>query len=269
MKFVIGIFLGLIAAAFVQGTVVHQLGQGQDGASLVAIVAGLWAAWPLCARGLLERKAFLHPPVRRYQMPAKHAFAKVRQVLTDSTYNYGDKWFVSTADNDQLKLVACLRFTDEEMRMEGTSVSRMTVRKERKQRLLELEVQLEKEPGNTTLIQFDFRPKVEGLAWHACDRIVFAFLHDVQVLLGLGEEAYAEAKEPVKLVPPWWLLAITVLGLMSFTGAVGKHMEQNWQKVLDGPKEVERQKADELQTEESMRDEIAAWKKFKEIYNVR
>jgi hypothetical protein len=77
--------------------------------------------------------------------------------------------------------------------MEGTSVSRMYMRKERKQRLLELEVQFEDEPGGITLIQFDFHPKVEGVALHACDRIIYAMRNDLLAALGPGEALSDEA----------------------------------------------------------------------------
>src|SRR6202789_1646772 len=111
----------------------------------------------------------------------------------------------------QKRITACLRFTDEEIRMEGHSVSRMYMRKERKQRLLELEVQFEEEPGGITLIQFDFHPKVEGVALHACDRIIYAMRNDLLAVLGPGEALNAQTKA-ARPGAPWWVLGIAVPG---------------------------------------------------------
>jgi hypothetical protein len=258
-----------VVGGFVQGTVGHYLIRHGDTATFLGVIAGLWAAWPCYYRAWQARRNFLHPPVRRYKLPIKQAFANVRQVLTNSTYNYGDKWHVSFADTMQKRITACLRFTDEEIRMEGHSVSRMYMRKERKQRLLELEVQFEGEPGGITLIQFDFHPKVEGIALHACDRIIYAMRNDLLAVLGPGEALSDEGAKAVKLSPPWWLIAITVLGLMSFCGTAMDHLGQTTQKLQDAPKELQREKSEQDLSEQNMRDEIAAWKNFKERYNVR
>ena len=89
----------------------------------------------------------------------------------------------------------------------------------------------EEELDDSTLIQFDFRATVEGVSWHACDRIIYALLNDVQSQLGPGEIADHQQKAPAKSSPPWWLIAITVLCLLSVAGAVGNHISNNWQKI--------------------------------------
>jgi hypothetical protein len=265
---ILGTLLWVVVGGFVQSILGHHLNHNDASAAFVGVIAGLWAAWPFYHQARLARRDFLHPPVRRYKLPTKKAFVKVREILSNSTYNYGDKWQVSFADTTQGRITACLRFTDEEMRMEGPSVSRMYMRKERKQRLLELEVQFEEEPGDTTLIQFDFHPKVEGVAWHACDRIIYALYNDLQIVLGPGEEINVQTKA-ARPAPPWWLLALTVLGLMSFCAAVGSQLSEVAQRVEAAPSELQLERAEKDRSEKNMRDEIAAWKNFKERYNIR
>jgi hypothetical protein len=115
------------------------------------------------------------------------------------------------------------------------------------------------ESDDSTLIQFDFHPKVEGIAWHACDRIIYGFLSDVHTSIGVAEEINAPGKA-ARPVPPWWLIAVTVLGLVSFCGSVAAHFADCGQK---------RQDISNARSEQSMRDEITAWTYFKERYNLR
>jgi IS66 C-terminal element len=117
----------------------------------------------------------------------KQAFAKVRQVLSESTYGYGDKWYVASADTRQKRITAYLRFTDDEVRLQGTSLFQVYVSKDRKHRLLELVVQMHEEPGDVTVVQFDFKTKVEGLAWYACDRAIYNVLSDIEKLIAMAE----------------------------------------------------------------------------------
>jgi len=229
----LGTLFGFLAVSLVHNTIGNYIAHS-DSATALDLLAALWVAWPFYSRAWSARKALLHPPVRRYNLPHKQAFAKLRQILSNTTYNFGDKWYVSSADTVQKRITACLRFTDEEQRIDLSPLSHHTsLRKERKQRLLELEVQMEeeKELDDSTLIQFDFRATVEGVSWHACDRIIYALLSDVQSQLGPGEIADLQQKAPAKSSPPWWLIAITVLCLLSVAGAVGSHISKNWQKI--------------------------------------
>jgi hypothetical protein len=228
----LGTLFGFLAVSLVHNTIGNYIAHS-DSATALNLLAALWVAWPFYSRAWSARKALLHPPVRRYKLPHKQAFAKVRQILSNTTYNFGDKWYVSSADTMRKRITACLRFTDEEQRIDLSS-HHTSLRKDRKQRLLELEVQMEEEPDDSTIIQFDFRATVEGVSWHACDRIIYAFLDDVQTQLGAAE-IVNQQKVPARVAPPWWLIAITVLCLLNLTGAVGNHISNSWQKAgMDG-----------------------------------
>jgi hypothetical protein len=149
----------------------------------VGLIAAVATALPFYRRGWIARRQLLHPPVRRYRVSVKQAFARVRQVLSESTYGYGDKWHVSSADTVQKRITACLRFTEGEVSLQGTSLFQVYVRKDRKHRLLELTVQMQEEPGDVTAIQFDFQMKVEGLALYACDRAIQLVLSDIEKMM--------------------------------------------------------------------------------------
>jgi hypothetical protein len=80
---------------------------------------------------------------------------------------------------------------------------------------------LVREPGDLTVIQFDFVPRVEGVAWHACDTIIAGVVNDTEAALGPGEDAGnpADTRLPA---PPWWLLGVTAFGLLALFGDIMK-----------------------------------------------
>ena len=211
----LGIFVFLLTGAVLGQLVLHK----NDAGILPGLVAGVWAAWPFFHHGGVQRYNFLHPVPRRYKVPLKQAFSKVRDIITEKTYNYGDKWHVATADTTQRRITASLRFTEEESHIEGSSLSNIHTRKERVQRLLELDVQMKEEPNDTTVVQFDFRPRVEGVAWYACDSIIAGITNSAEAALGPGTDAGNPADTALP-APPWWLLGVTALAILSLWGDV-------------------------------------------------
>jgi hypothetical protein len=214
----VGLFVWALVGAFTGEVILHTPKTGV----LEGLVAGVWAAWPIFHQGRVGRYNFLHPVPRRYKVPLKHAFSKIRQIIGEKNYNFGDKWHVSTADTMQRRITATLRFTEEESRgFDGTNIGNIQHRTQRVQRLLELDVQMKEEPGDLTVIQFDFVPRVEGVAWHACDTIIAGVVNDTEAALGPGEDAGnpADTRLPA---PPWWLLGVTAFGLLALFGDIMK-----------------------------------------------
>ena len=217
-----GIIAGLIAF-FVVGAVTGELIlQTPKSGVTEGLVAAIWAAWPFFRTGSVHRYNFLHPVPRRYKTPLKQAFAKIRQIISDKNYNFGDKWHVSTADTTSRTIKATLRFVEEESRgFEGTNIANIQHKSARVQRLLELEAQLREEPNDNTVVQFDFLPKVEGVSFSACDPIIAGIVSDVEAALGPGENAGNPADTSLP-APPWWLIGVGVLGLLAYWGDVMK-----------------------------------------------
>lgn len=210
---IVGVCLGLFVWFVVTGITSDVILHVPKTGILEGLTAGVWVAYPLVRQGRIERYNFLHPVPRRYKVPLKHAFAKVRQVIAEKSYNFGDKWHVSTADTMQRRITATLRFTEEESRgFDGSNISNIQHRTQRVQRLLELDVQMKDESGDQTVIQFDFVPRVEGVAWHACDDIIAGIMNDAESAIGPGENA-GDPNETAFPAPPWWLLGLTGLAL--------------------------------------------------------
>lgn len=214
---IVGVFVFLAVGAMVAELVVHQ----KEAGLFPGLVAGIWAAWPFFHKGGVDQYNFLHPVPRRYKQPLKHVFAKIRQILSEQTYNFGDKWHVSTADTMQHRITASLRYTEEETKIEGDARGQLHTRKERVQRLIEMDVQFKDEGNDSTVVQFDFSPKIEGAAFGACDSIISGITSAAETALGPGSDAGKPADKTLP-APPWWFLGLTLLSLMTLWGQVMK-----------------------------------------------
>ncbi|MBX3072280.1 hypothetical protein KF913_00070 [Candidatus Obscuribacterales bacterium] len=174
-----GIFVFLLTGALTN-ELTHDPGAGV----LPGLILGFLAASPLFKLAAQERSNFLHPAPREYNIPAKVAFAKIRDYLAEVSYNYGDKWHVVTADTQSGRITANLRFMDEFTRIEGDARGNIHTRKERLQRFLALDVHVLRTEHGTTVVQLDFSPEVEGMAYSACDSIVSSVQNQITSILG-------------------------------------------------------------------------------------
>lgn len=175
---IVGTFVFLLTGALI-GEASHDAGAGL----LPGLVLGILAAYPIFKAACEERARFLHPEPREYKVPAKIAFAKIRDILAEISYNYGDKWHVVTADTQTGRITANLRFIDEFTRFEGDARGHIHTRKERLQRFLTVEIQVQPTERGTTAIQLDFRPTVEGINYAACDPIISTLSSAVDAIL--------------------------------------------------------------------------------------
>jgi hypothetical protein len=201
----VGIGLGILAFLLVGGF--HGL------------IAGIWVAWPFFHHAGVSRYNFLHPVPKEYSVPLKQAFAQIRDILSDISYNFGDRWHINTADPIQRRITASLRFTEEESHLEGSSLSNIHKRTERVQRFLELEVQFKDTGQDTTIIQFDFHPRVEGPKWYACDYIVEGIGNRVQSTLGAGTDRGKPADTTLP-APPWWMIGLGAFAVLSLASSI-------------------------------------------------
>ena len=219
---VFGIGFGILAFFIVGSmTTYGVVGGNLQGGVFPGFVAGLWALWPFLHTDRVLRYNFLHPVPRRYNQPLKHVYSKVRQLLSEKTYNFGDKWHVTTSDTIQRRITANLKFMDEESHLEGQSLSNLHVRKERKQRLIELDVQFVEGENDRTTVQLDFVPTVEGAAIGACDSIINGLTIDIDNAIGGGENSGDPTATKLP-APPWWLLGTTALMLMTLWNTINK-----------------------------------------------
>src|SRR5262249_34684628 len=122
---IVGTFVFLLTGALI-GDASHDAGAGV----LPGLVLGVLAAIPIFKTACEERAKFLHPGNREYNVPAKIAFAKIRDILAEISYNYGDKRHVVTADTQTGRIGANLRFPVELPRSEGDARGNILTRKE-------------------------------------------------------------------------------------------------------------------------------------------
>ena len=185
------------------------------------LVAGVWAAWPFLHQARVQRYNFLHPVPREYKVPVKQAFAKVRDLLADISYNFGDKWHIGSADTTSGRITADLRFTDEQIHHDMDSRGQIHTRKERLQRYLALEITIRDTGRDTALIHMDFAPKVEGAQFQACDSIVTGLIESIENRIGPGVQVGDPADTRVP-APPWWLISLSALALFALLGDIQK-----------------------------------------------
>lgn len=207
---VVGLFVAGTVGAIIGQLVVHK----NEAGLLPGLVAGIWAAWPLFHQGGVQRYNFLHPVPKRYKVSVKHAFRKIRDILDHKTYNFGDGWKVPTADTQERRIHAVLKYSDEENKFDVDARGGIHSKSERVMRLLKMDIQMKEEPNDVTVIQFDFFPKVEGNQFFACDRIISDLLKDIESVIGSGTPAGNPAASIVP-APPWWLLGVTALVLFA------------------------------------------------------
>ena len=136
------------------------------------------------------------------------------------------------------------------------------------QRLVELEVQFKETATGGTIVQFDFFPKIEGANISACDFVVSGFCRAVETSLGPGIDRGTPADTRLP-APPWWLVGLTVCGVMSLFGSISAHVGEIRQKINEHPGELQQEKNNQDQREQAMRDEISDWNKFKEANNLK
>ncbi|SRR5579875_488077 len=205
----IGLFVFLFTGAFISEVVLHN----KDAGAFPGLVLGIWAAWPFFHHARIQRYNFLHPVPGEYQVLAREAFQKVRDLLAEVSYNFGDRWHVATADTQTGRIVANLRFTDEHVHFEAEARGHIHTRKERLQRFIGLEIHVKDTGRGTAIIQLDFSPKVEGANFFACDSIVSNLSAAIESELGAGTPAGTPADTKLS-APPWWLLGLSALALL-------------------------------------------------------
>jgi len=217
----LGIFVFLLTGAFLGQLVLHN----NEAGFFPGLVAGVWAAWPFLHQARVQRYNFLHPVPREYKVPVKQAFAKVRDLLADTSYNFGDKWHIASADTTSGRITADLRFTDEQIHHDMDARGQIHTRRERLQRYIALEVTIRDTGRDTALIQMDFTPKVEGAQFHACDSIVTGLINSIEQRIGPGVQVGDPADTRIP-APPWWLISLSALALFALLSDIQKAIFQ-------------------------------------------
>jgi len=212
----LGFFAFCLVGWFVGDVVFHNAGAG----FFPGLVAALWAAWPLFAIHTSQRADFLHPLPKRYPVNNQVAFTKAIEFLREFSYSFGDRWHIVTADVASNRIVADLRFFDEESHPEaaGRGISTRTVRVQRR---IRLEAQFDASYSAETIVKLNFYTQIEGFNFRACDAIITEVKDSLDMLLCGGIEV--GASRPFKLsAPPVWLLGVTALMLLFLLGDTQK-----------------------------------------------
>jgi hypothetical protein len=216
---------GVLVGAIVWFAVTSCIAEGvmHDKASGVAVAAGaiaaVWIALPFIRQANNERYNMLFPDPKRYQIPWKNAFGKVRDILARSSYKMGNKWQVTTSDTIAKHIHATLQFTEEEFAgYEGGSINNIRSKTQHVKRFIEVDIQF-KEEDDASVVQLDFGVQVEGLNYAAADFVLEDLKAAIDGELGGGTTVESSGRSVFE-PPPWWLLGITGLMLLGMVGNV-------------------------------------------------
>jgi len=219
---ILGIALGFSAFCFFGALIGETILHKGEAGLFPGLVIGIWVAWPCFHAWLMERRIFLHPHPREYEVPAKIAFANIRDFLAEVTYNFGDKWRVVTADTQSGRIVANLTFTDEVVRCEADAKGQVHTRKERVQRFITLDALVGDTGRGTTTVKLDFTSKADGSNLFACDSIISNCQKAISAQLGGFKLVDSPAPVSKLSAPPWWLLILSALALINLYSGIVK-----------------------------------------------
>jgi hypothetical protein len=118
---------------------------------------------------------------------------------------------VATAEVSELRIFADLKYVDE-FKDYDFSHQTMSIKQnvDRKKRYLSLEAWLKSE-GKSTVVQYEFKTRIEGLDQGACDDIISGLLNALENVLGPSEPTSEVIHKPIP-TPPWPLLVATAIG---------------------------------------------------------
>jgi hypothetical protein len=198
------IILGMAAGAVLLYFVESYLG------FMPAVAVACWLAWPFLHIWRVNRHNSFHPVPKQYFFSSQIIFVRLRQVLNETTYHFSDRWHVISADTEQNRIVAELRFIEKEDRIfdYGDHGSRP----EQLRRTLRFEA-LMKDVEYGGVLQMDFDSRIEGLNLRACDTIVDALVQRIEASLGGGIPVTAAMSSKLS-APPWWLYVVSGLCLV-------------------------------------------------------
>jgi hypothetical protein len=230
-------------------------------------VAALWAAWPLWHFSSVARHKLLHPQPKLHAVNAQVAFSKIRDVLRETIYQYGDQWRVITADVATMRILADLRYVEEETQIEMGHRGELQSRTNKVQRCIRLETQICPQ-GSKSIVQFDFEPRVEGFHFTACDSIIKEFISSAEASIGTGTLTGSPAETRLS-APPWWLLGLTGLMIIGVMGDVGKELSAVAQRIENHSSELTQRQQEQDKSDQDKITEMAAWQKFKEANGLK
>lgn len=219
----LGLILGFLAccvtSSFVGDVVIGKSGSG----FLPGVVAGIWAAWPFFHKARIRQYNLMHPSPAKYPVNVQIAFSKIRQILAETSYYFGDKWHVMTADTATNRIVAELRFNEEETKMESSGRGHFHSRQVRLQRYIRLDLIMRPEGVSESLIQFDFDLRIEGHSKTACESIIEGLRGQIDQEIGPGQIIGQQLPESIPAAP-WWLIGSTAVALICMFVDINKNL---------------------------------------------
>jgi hypothetical protein len=192
--------------------------------------AAICAAWPFLHKAEVTLYNTYHPVPKEYNMPLKQVVEQIHAIIKGMTYHFGNKWIIEPVDTKKRRIDATLHFTNEHAPFDLVdafyllflpilSVLPIDTRKEKMKRCIKMEVQFKDTGDDTTIVQFDFKPEVQGLRFYAGELEVKELMCQIEATVGAGKDRgkLLDTKLPA---PPWWLIVVGGFGVLTLFGSV-------------------------------------------------
>ena len=260
MGFVVGAIAGFVLAYFAGEVLVHDFQTGLlPGAALA-----LWIGSAINHDAKEEKLNLLFPIPLKYEVPVKQAFAKVKKVIREFSYEYGTTFRIHpTNPSQERKILADMTWTDIDEVAEPTQHDFGRTRKEPVKRHIRLEVYFRSPDQNSTVVEIRWYPKAEGLNPRACEPILRKVNSELEAVLGEGTTDLPP-KQP--WIPPVWLHIATIACIGLYVLTASSQIDNLWAKANDLEEKARKEDKRWAEDLEKVQSAKHQWESFKKSY---
>jgi hypothetical protein len=200
----IGIFIGVVVLFVVVNAVDEGLLHNPACGLIPGIVLAIWAAWPFFHYEKTGRHGAMHP-TKEYRVSSERAFNVIYNILSEGTYNYGNRWSIISANWQKGRILAELQLVDERIKIDVSSKNGLPYVRTKSLAApprIRIEAQVFDSADKTTIVKIDLYPEIST---HEYSSVIHSVTSAIEAQLGAASKVISTSFP----IPPLWLLAIT------------------------------------------------------------
>ena len=260
MGYVVGAIAGFILAYIAGEVLLHSFQAGL----FPGVALALWIGTAISHDAKEEKLNLLFPIPLKYELPVKQAFAKVKKVIKEFSYDYGTTFRIHPTNPSQdRKIFADMTWTDVDEVAEPTQHDFGKTRKTPVKRHIRLEIYFRSVDQNSTVVEIRWYPRAEGLNSRACEPILRRVNEEIEAALG---EATTDLPPKQPWIPPVWLHIATIACVGLYILAAAQNFQNQWKDRTSidekNQKQIERWKREKATLDKNKEE----WKSFKKTF---